>query len=156
MNNSKVNISQSELEKLIEDYFNGLTTEEQEEQLKNELVTTHHSSRTIDEARAVFGYFATDKAHQSPSNVLMVNKIRRYSKVFVAAASIAICATFAIKFLSNDVNTVYINGDKINSKALALNQMNDELRCIAEASDNVNEDISQDLSLINDAFNENN
>ena len=49
--------TQAELERLIECYFDGMTTVEQEADLREALAQCPWQSETINEAKAVMGYF---------------------------------------------------------------------------------------------------
>ena len=50
-------MTQTELERLIECYFDGMTTVEQEAALRESLAQCRWQSETINEAKAVMGYF---------------------------------------------------------------------------------------------------
>lgn len=121
--NSHQHISnQAELEQLIDRYFEGETSIEEEQMLQHALADCPWHSDAIDEARFTMGYFVTHRqeAHRSSK--------RNYRRQLIGiAASIAVILAAGGYALwhhqqPNDVCIAYVNGMvvKDNDKVMAL------------------------------------
>lgn len=121
--NKRLNISsQAELEQLINRYFDGETTVQDEQALRETLADCPWSSDVIDEARFTMGYFAAHRNEQQ-----RVAKKTNRSQIIGIAASIAILLAIGGYALwhqqqSNDVCIAYVNGNVVddNDKVMAL------------------------------------
>ena len=114
--------NQAELEQLIERYFDGLTSIQEEQMLRVTLADCPWSSEVIDEARFSMGYFA---AHCQETERVAKKNNRR--KLIGIAASIAIILAIGGYTLwhqqqSVDVCIAYVNGEVVqdNDKVMAL------------------------------------
>ena len=85
MNHQEQINSQAELEQLIECYFDGMTTVEQEAALREALAQCPWQSETINEAKAVMGYFV---AHSQRSRRATLHQSRL--RIAGIAATIAL------------------------------------------------------------------
>ena len=107
---------------LVEKYFDALTTQQEEQELKNFLATLAADAQCFNEIKAVMGYFATQKAIKKRAKSHVPN-IAKWSAV--AAATIAIAATFAWNSRSNEENIciAYVNGIKYTDEAMVMEEM---------------------------------
>ena len=153
MKKSQYISSQAQLEALIEQYFEGMTTLEQEDAMRQRLAHCPWSSEAIDEARMVMGYFATHAMQQH-------NRVTRGTRQrFIGiAASIAVLLAVGSYVLwhqsqPSDVCIAYVNGNVVedNDKVMALvasdmskmdnaaNAMTNQLSSLGEALELDNE-----------------
>ncbi len=122
MKKSQYISSQAQLEALIEQYFEGMTTLEQEDAMRQCLAHCPWSSEAIDEARMVMGYFAAHSAQQ-PSRT---NRGLRQRFIGIAASIAVILAvgSYVLWHQSqpSDVCIAYVNGNVVedNDKVMAL------------------------------------
>ena len=114
--------NQTVLEQLIERYFNGETSIQEEQMLRETLADCPWSSDVIDEARFTMGYFV---AHSQETERVAKKSNRR--KLIGIAASIAIILAIGGYTLwhqqqSVDVCIAYVNGEVVqdNDKVMAL------------------------------------
>ena len=117
-----VNRTTAEWLELVEKYFDALTTQQEEQELKNFLATPAADAQCFNEIKAVMGYFATQKAIKKRAKSHVPN-IAKWSAV--AAAIVAIAATFAWNSRSNEENIciAYVNGIKYTDEALVMKEM---------------------------------
>ncbi len=96
MNTNHHITNQAELEQLIERYFDGETTVQEEQMLRVALADCPWNSETIDEARFTMGYFA---AHSREGQRKAIKTNRR--QLIGIAASIAILLAIGIHAMNN-------------------------------------------------------
>ncbi len=125
---------QEKLNKLIERYFNGDTTVEEEQMLRNELARSTSHTNEVSEARAVLGY----------SLAQPVSKLRRsrHKSLLHAAASAAII--FTASYAGYQVYTynstqaecfAYIDGQKVTDTGAVMSLMIEGLSNVADAAE---------------------
>ena len=153
MKKSQYISSQAELEALIERYFEGMTSLEQEDAMRQCLAHCPWSSQAIDEARMVLGYFA---AHAGQQHNRATRGLRQ--RFIGIAASIAVILAVGGYVLwhqsqPSDVCIAYVNGMVVedNDKVMALvandmskmdnaaNAMTNQLSSLGEALELDNE-----------------
>lgn len=153
MKKSQYISSQAQLEALIEQYFEGTTTLEQEDAMRQCLAHCPWSSQAIDEARMVMGYFA---AHAEQQHNRATRGLRQ--RFIGIAASIAVILAVGGYVLwhqsqPSDVCIAYVNGKVVedNDKVMALvasdmskmdnaaNAMTNQLSSLGEALELDNE-----------------
>ncbi len=153
MKKSQYISSQAQLEALIERYFEGMTTLEQEDAMRQCLAHCPWSSQAIDDARMVMGYFA---AHAEQQRNQVTPGLRQ--RFIGIAASIAVILAVGGYFLwhqsqPSDVCIAYVNGMVVedNDKVMALvandmskmdnavNAMTNQLSSLGEALELDNE-----------------
>ncbi len=121
--NKNFNIrSQAELEQLIERYFDGETTVQEEQLLRETLADCPWSSEAIDEARFTMGYFA---AHcQEKARTARKSHRRQLIGIAASIAIILAAGGYALwhQQQSNNVCIAYVNGKVVedNDKVMAL------------------------------------
>lgn len=133
---------QAELEQLIERYFDGETTVQEEQMLREALVDSPWSSEAIDEARFTMGYFAAHRQSQ-----FSVKKHASRFRMTAIAASIAILLTVGASMLwhsrqTNDVCVAYVNGKAIYNEKEVLSLMQDDLNEMGNATPGLAEQLS--------------
>ena len=132
------------IHELIDRYFNAETSEAEELRLKKILATTSYSSPEIDEAKAVFGYFAMSRGkhnvdkHRSPATVR-------------AAATIAISLICGIALFFGNKNEenlceAYIGEETITDNNIVMSMMQNDLNIISEACSNLQTDLDNQFS----------
>ena len=153
MKKSQYISSQAQLEALIEQYFEGMTTLEQEDAMRQCLAHCPWSSQAIDDARMVMGYFA---AHAGQQHNRAAHGLRQ--RFIGIAASIAVILAVGGYVLwhqsqPSDVCIAYVNGKVVedNDKVMALvasdmskmdnaaNAMTNQLSSLGEALELDNE-----------------
>ena len=153
MKKSQYISSQAQLEALIERYFEGMTTLEQEDAMRQCLAHCPWSSQAIDDARMVMGYFA---AHAEQQHNQVTHGMRQ--RFIGIAASIAVILAVGGYVLwhqsqPSDVCIAYVNGMVVedNDKVMALvandmskmdnaaNAMTNQLSSLGEALELDNE-----------------
>lgn len=152
----KPEYSPSHLDKLIELYFDGLTTLEQEAELRQLLRDPSATSRQADEARAVMSYAMTtphkssDRKHHRPARVAS----RAAAVIAVTAA-----AGSALLLLHPGTNATeqgfiaYVDGVRIDNEARVMEIVNADLAILSEATGEMNDDMAEELSALSNAFN---
>ena len=106
---------------LVEKYFDALTTRQEEEELKKFLATPAADAQCFNEIKAVMGYFSSQKAKKKKQR----SKIQKIARWSIAAAVVALAATFAWNGSSNEENIciVYVNGIKYTDEAVVMKEM---------------------------------
>lgn len=153
MNTNHHIINQAELGQLIERYFDGETSIQEEQLLRAALADCPWDSEAIDEARFTMGYFATHSDRQRRQTA----KSRRQLVAGIAASIAIILAVggYALwhQQQPGDVCIAYVNGQVVqdNDKVMALvaddlskmdnaaNAMTDQLSSLGEALELDNE-----------------
>ena len=117
---------------LVEKYFDALTTQQEEQELKKFLVTPAADAQCFNEIKAVMGYFATQKAKKRARS--HVTNIAKWSAV---AAAAAIAATFAWNSRSNEENIciAYVNGIKYTDEAVVMKDMQQTFRMMESTAE---------------------
>ena len=143
MNTNHHIADQADLEQLIERYFDGNTSLQEEQVLKEILADCPWSSETIDEARFTMGYFVAHK-QQGNNNAVKSNNRFRYGAI---AASVAVLLTIGVSmgwhsYLTEDVCIAYVNGQAINDKDEVMMLMQNDLNEIGNATQSLEEQLS--------------
>lgn len=144
---------QSELEMLINRYFDGETSVQEEQALRETLADCPWSSEVIDEARFTMGYFA---AHKQQRQLQAAKSDRRH---FIAvAASIAIVLGIGISVLSSqwfkprNECIAYVNGRVIeNNQEAIMSLIAQDLSTMDNAAREIAGAISDDMEEISTA-----
>ena len=153
MNKNQHISSQAELKQLIERYFDGETSVQEEQMLREILADCPWSSEAIDEARFTMGYFV---AHRHEAQRISKRNYRH--QLIGIAASIAVILAAGGYALwhqekPSDVCIAYVNGKVVedNDKVMALvandmskmdnaaNAMTNQLSSLSEALELDNE-----------------
>ena len=129
MKQSKMNIKQQRpiqvWEELVERYFDALTTDAEEQELKSFLLSPDAVDKVFDEAKAVMGFLKVGQSlHQKKAS----HSIKHYWKA--AAIVCAIVGSATIWNVSNRMQNVceaYIYGTKCTEVAMVMSQMKHSL-----------------------------
>jgi hypothetical protein len=147
--------NQAELEQLIERYFDGLTSIQEEQMLRATLADCPWSSEVIDEARFTMGYFA---AHRQETERVAKKSNRR--KLIGIAASIAIILAIGIPALthnwfapqSQSQYIAYINGKVVaNNQKAVMSLIAQDLNTMDMATREMDNAIAADINDMGDA-----
>ncbi len=143
MSNYRPISSQQELEQLIERYFDGMTTVEEEAALRHELAHCPWSSEDIDDARVVMGYFVTHRKQQQRQHAMGSTRQR----IIGIAASIAIILAVGGYTLwhqqqSRDICVAYVNGQVVQSNDQVMAMIADDLDRIDNAANAMTDQLS--------------
>ena len=152
MNTSHHISNQNELEQLIERYFDGETSIQEEQLLREALANSQWTSETIDEARFAMGYFTTHRQERKEAS-----KFNR-SSIIGIAATIAILLTVGIPALSHRWSTpqpeyiAYVNGKVIaNNQEAVMSLIEQDLNNMGMATHEMDNAIADDMNDISDA-----
>ncbi len=142
MKKSQYISSQAELEALIERYFEGLTTLEQEDAMKQCLAHCPWNSEAIDDARMVMGYFAAQSAQQRRS----VSRSMRQGFIGIAASIAVILAVggYIIWHQSqpDDMCIAYVNGTVVNDNDKVMALVANDMSKMDDATDAMTNQLS--------------
>lgn len=143
----KIN-SQTELEQLIERYFDGETSLQDEQMLREALADCPWESETINEAKFTMGYFAAHKQQRRRATTAP-NRFR-YTAI---AATIAILLAVGVGLLwqnnqPQDVCIAYVNGKAIHNEQEVFNLLQSDLNDMGNAT----QGLADQLSSLGDAI----
>ena len=152
--NKKFNISsQAELEQLIERYFDGTTTVQEEQMLRETLADSPWNSEVINEARFTMGYFAAHCQEKART----VRKSHRRQLIGIAA-SIAIILAIGIPALTHNwfapqpQYIAYVNGKVVaNSQKAVMSLIAQDLNTMDMATREMDNAIASDINDMGDA-----
>lgn len=148
MNKSQTITNQAELELLINRYYEGETSLEEEQLLRQCLADCPWSSEAIDEARFTMGYFAVHK-QQGRRATTVTDRFR----IMAIAASVAVLLTVGIGLLwqnhqVNNVCVAYVNGKAIHNEQEVFNLLQSDLNDMGNAT----QGLADQLSSLGDAI----
>lgn len=133
-----------DIHKLIEKYFDGTLSEEQERELRDMLLSGNYAGEDVDEALAVMGYWAVRR------RVAVSSHRRRASWAAAACAAVAIFvggwAIYGLHHDKADRCVAYINGIEYSGDK-ATDIMHSQLMMMSVAAESVDESINDDLSV---------
>ena len=144
MNNQEQINTQTELEQLIERYFDGMTTVEQETALRKSLVQCPWQSEAINEAKAVMGYFVAHSLQRRRASL-------RQSSLRIAAIAATIALVIAIGGyqlwnthgqMAEDVCIAYVNGKVLDNSDEVMALIEQDLNSINTASQGMETQLS--------------
>ena len=130
--------NQAELEQLINRYFDGETSVQEEQMLRETLADCPWSSEAIDEARFTMGYFV---AHRKAGQQTSKKSYRR--QVIGIAASIAIILAIGIPamyhswFAPQPQCIAYVNGKVIDNDEAVMALIASDLSKMEDASNSM-------------------
>ena len=135
--------NQKELEQLIERYFDGDTTTQEERELRQCLAECPWSSEIIDEARFTLGFFATHSQLKRRHIIRLSGRFRITS----IAASVAVLLAIGIGMLwqsqqSKDMCVAYVNGKVIHDEKEVLSLMQGDLNDMGNATQGLADQLS--------------
>lgn len=135
--------NQAELEQLISRYFDGETTVQEEQALREALADCPWHSEIIDEALFTMGYFAAHRRQQERRNRWL-----KSDRIIGIAASIAVILAVGGYVIwhqqpqTADMCIAYVNGETINSSEEVMSLIENDLNTIGEASQGMTAQLS--------------
>lgn len=152
-------LSLEELELLIERYFEGETSEEEELRLRKELSNCTYHSRLIDECLVTMGYFSMGKRMEREKKAR--GRVMVLRRVVSVAAMIAIIFVLGLTLLKPDNGVfsegdcmAYVNGEKISDKDIVISLIEQDLARIGESVSEERNTIMEQLSGIKGVLSE--
>lgn len=152
-------IDNEHLHQLIELYFDGLTTLDQERELRRLLSTLSlPCSPEAEAAMAVMGYTSVMACPQKG----VLDTRRRYNRMLrvAAAASVAVLTAVAIGWMGINSNArdnsclAYVSGVKVSSTEEVMRLMDSQLNSISIAQDGIDEELQEQMNAISEIFNQ--
>lgn len=144
-----------EIRKLIQLYFEGLTSVEEERRLREALADPSVRGEEADEARAVMS-FAAVSPDLSESPTVARRRPRHLSALLSAAASVAVVGLLCWNFSLREPQTqymAYIDGRSTEDPEQVMKLINDDLSLLGEASEDVADEIDDNLSAFSSVIN---
>lgn len=145
----------SDIHLLIEKYFSGNTSLEEEARLRRLLATTTEDSPEILQAKAVIGFFAV----ASRKNIVVTRSYRRTLwRVASVAASVIIAVVLCVGMVriyhpdSTAKMIAYIGGVETNDPATIIGVINEDFISFQEANIIIADDIGSDFDAINEVM----
>lgn len=134
--------SRQELEQLIERYFDGLTTVEEETALRACLARCPWHSESIEDAQVVMGYFAAlskDQRHSAARTTRQ--RIAGIAASIVVVLSVAVFALWH-QWQPMDECVAYVNGQAISNDREVMALVENDLSSIGNASQGMTAQLS--------------
>ena len=153
MNKNHHITSQAELEQLIERYFDGETTVQEEQALRETLADCPWSSEAIDEARFTMGYFAAHCQEKART----ARKSHRRQLIGIAASiaiilAIGLPAIYHNWFAPQSQCIAYVNGKVIaNNQKAVMSLIAQDLNNMEIATRDLDNMIASDMNDMGDA-----
>ncbi|MBQ7940780.1 MAG: hypothetical protein IJ328_00015 [Muribaculaceae bacterium] len=148
--NNAGKLSLEELEVLIEKYFEGETTGEEERCLRAELSDCAYRSSLIDDCLVAMGYFSVGRRAEREKTVRA--RMTLFRRAASAAAMTAVVLVLGLTlFKSNEVLVeddciAYVGGEKISDKDKVIAMVESELSSIGETVSEDRNSIMDELS----------
>lgn len=139
---------QKEALQLTERYFAGETSLEDERKLRQLLAMPELEGDSLDEARAVLGFAAVSplaKPGKGSSSSWRVAMKVAASVALLFAIGVSFYAVSDSEYIGRD-SVAYVDGERIDNPVLVAEIMHSELSLLGEATAEVREDISSELS----------
>lgn len=138
-----------DIHQLIERYFTGDTSLQEEATLRHLLADPSYTGTDVDEARAVMGFFFS-RRRRSTSHPPR----RQHHSIAVAAALAPVIFASILWWGTGaeppgDVCVAYVNGRELHG-AEAMERMKADISMFAEASSEVSSGISEDFAVFDD------
>jgi ferric-dicitrate binding protein FerR (iron transport regulator) len=134
--------SRQELEQLIERYFDGLTTVEEETALRACLARCPWHSESIEDAQVVMGYFAAlDKDQRHSAARTTRQRIAGIAASIVIVLSVAVFALWH-QWQPMDECVAYVNGQAISNDREVMALVENDLSSIGNASQGMTAQLS--------------
>ena len=132
-------MTQDYWKELIDTYFEGETSPEEERALRGFLARTDDPA--FDEARAVLGYFSAQRSRRTAGS-----RVRRLTGFAAAAACLALAVVFGHALLPrpDDTCVIYAYGEKNTDTQVVLDDVNNTLTTLF--SDSQGPDVAAQLT----------
>ena len=142
MNKNQHISNQAELEQLIERYFDGETSVQEEQVLREILADCPWSSEAIDEARFTMGYFAAH-CHES-QRIVKKNNRNKFIGIAASIAIVLVAGGYALwhQQQSADVCIAYVNGLVVQDDDKVMALVSNDLNMMDNAADAMTDQLS--------------
>lgn len=135
--------NQAELEALIDRYFEGETTVQEERLLRQAIAQCPWQSEKIDEARVVMGYYA---AHSSQERHIATKSARHRIAGIAATIALMIAAggytLWHQQHSANNVCIAYVNGKVVQNDDKVMAMITSDMNLIDNAADGMAHQLS--------------
>ena len=134
--------NQAELEQLIERYFDGETSVQEEQMLRETLATCPWSSEVIDEARFTMGFFAAH-CHETERVAKKSNR-RKFIGIAASIAIVIAAGGYALwhQQQSTGVCIAYVNGMVVQDDDKVMTLIANDLSMMDNAADAMTDQLS--------------
>lgn len=144
------------LKHLSELYFEGLTSLEEEAELRRLVADPELTGPEADEVRAVMSFGAWKPTPRASLPARKRPAILRLPTIAAAAASVAIVATVGYRHFSGTAEQsdcyAYVDGHLIENPEKVMSIVTADLQALGDASETIEEEIDENLSLFSSAM----
>lgn len=151
-------LSLEELELLIERYFEGETSNEEELRLRKELCVSTYRSRLIDECLVAMGYFSigkrVEREKKARAGVVMLRRVAGVAAMIAVVLVLGLTMLRPNDFFNEGDCVAYVNGEKISDKDVVITLIANDLSCMNEAISEDRNSILEEFSAIKAVLNE--
>ena len=142
MNKNHHTNNQAELEQLIERYFDGETSVQEEQMLRETLATCPWSSEVIDEARFTMGFFAAH-CHETERVAKKSNR-RKFIGIAASIAIVIAAGGYALwhQQQSTGVCIAYVSGMVVQDDEKVMTLIANDLSLMDNAADAMTDQLS--------------
>ena len=123
----------NKVNELIEGYFEGTLSQDEETALKVFLVSEEGQGPEYDEVRAVMGYFAAGRSVEILRSRSLSQNDRKHAsaiwrRIAAVAASLAIIITLGVSIYNKEnICVSYVGGQKVTDKEVVMNDVDNIL-----------------------------
>ncbi|MBO4994482.1 MAG: hypothetical protein J6C78_00750 [Muribaculaceae bacterium] len=150
-------IDNHDINELIDRYFEGATSLDEERTLRRLLSDMSLSGDKIDEARAVMGYLSFPSGKVAAREIAMPRRnplLGRLARAAVVTGLIAVVGTTFIVKPEYGEYMAYVGGKEVSDRNEVMAMVADELAMLGVAANEVNEEVAGQFSEVSDVFNE--
>ena len=114
------------IDEIIDRYFEGTLSAEEEVQLKVFLASPEGQSSEYDEVRAVMGFFAVGKAIDNRARI--IRRPALWRRVAAVAAGLALLISIGINIYNKEnICVSFVGGQKVTDKEVVMNDVDNIL-----------------------------
>ena len=114
------------IDEIIDGYFEGTLSAEEEVQLKVFLASPEGQSSEYDEVRAVMGFFAVGKAIDNRARI--IRRPALWRRVAAVAAGLALLISIGINIYNKEnICVSFVGGQKVTDKEVVMNDVDNIL-----------------------------
>lgn len=160
IDNSNSELTQAQLEAMIERYFNCELDDEGERRLRRELAATQCSSPAIDEARFTMGFLSMGmkQAHERKQQAPAVRRRKPLWRIAAVAAIVVVAALAGVELYNARTATgadecyAYVNGRRVTDDKVVMDMVKHDLDDIDRASASIDDNMTQQLQSMGQAL----
>ena len=129
--------------KLLERYFDGTTTLDEERDLKRYFAENDELSESLKMYNSLFAFFADERAVQPPIRKKTARRfVLNFSVISGIAASIALLLLISFPKAESENFVHFVNGQRVHDQAVALAMAENKLQSFAESMQRVQTSVS--------------